>query len=151
MSDGKEDLGKGNDYFLGSDEIGKEPFTKSRPIRKNKRHTIGKLGNGILRPKKSYIKGGKDFAPKIYFGKTYKPQLTDTAKTQELVKQIEDSIQARIDKAKAATKQETEIEKSEKKPMNKKLKGGLIAGAIILVIAGIVYVSKKRSTKLKTA
>jgi len=151
MREGETNRGTGNDYFLGVEQTGKKPFTESQPIRKRQIHTIGKLGNGILRPKKSYIKFGKVFVPKKPVIRTSKSSLSDEQKTKDLAKQIADSIQARIDGVKAKEQQTEDTAKTESTGMSKALKGSLIAGGIILFIAGIVIVSRKKSQKLKTA
>jgi len=147
----KKILKNGNDYFLGSKEGGLNPFTESQPIRKKRRQTIGNLGTGILRPPKREIKHYITKKPIQPFAKPLKSSLSDSAKTQELAKQIADSIQARIDKATIVNQHAKEADKSKSEPMNKFLKGGLIASAFLAVVIGVVIYSKKKVPKLKTA
>lgn len=152
MRERAKNTDNGNDYFLGAERVEKKPFTISQPIRKKKVHTIGKLGTGMLRPPKTKLKVDRNQKNIRHYTLNSKSALTDSNTTKQMVKQIEDSIQARIDKAKAAEKEKAQVEKDqeEMKPMNSTLKYSLIAGAFILVIGGIVLIARKKSIKTKT-
>ena len=150
MRERRKKRNKGNDYFLGGETVGKEPFTISQPIRKKKVYTIGKLGNGILRPKNRTLGQqleSKDISPNYQDSLV---QLTNKDSTAKLAEQIATSIQNRIDEAALKKDAENPIteEVSKKSPV---IIGTMIVGG--LIVTGIlIYVFKKaKKPTLKTA
>jgi len=136
------------DHFINEQLLIDEPFTFGRTNRNSRRRTIGKLGNGILRPKYRTV-GGNSKQDSIPSTTQHLFKMTDQDTTEKISQQIATSIQNRIDKAALENQeQKATIEPSSKK--SKVITTVVIVGGIIA--AGIlIYVFKKSTPKnLKT-
>lgn len=124
---GDKNKNAGNDYFLSPNK-GFDASVINKKIVRTEQNGFGGLGDGILRPKSSQFS-----TPPISIDNNrrylFKPMgaLSEKEKTDQLSKQIADSIQARID---AAAKNDVNSTNLEQAATDKK---GMPVGIIITI------------------
>lgn len=134
------------DDFINEELLIEEPFSFDRRFTSTRKRTIGKLGNGILRPKYRTItsQSNQDITRPLSAQNLLK--LTDKDKTEKLSQQVATSIQNRIDKATLENQEQQVTTESNSKKSNT-ITGILIVSGLI-VTSILIYVFK-RSTPLK--
>ncbi len=134
--------GLGDGFLLQG--IGKKPFNLSEPIREKRGYTIGKFNMPRINPP---LFAGVDIVKPPSLQNS--PKLTDKEKTELLAKQIADSIQARIDKARLE-EIENQKAKDEESQKTSRFSPLLIIGTVLVGGLLIFIAYKHFKPKLKT-
>jgi hypothetical protein len=139
-----------SDHFINEELLSTEPLKFDQVFNQSRRRTIGKLGNGILRPGKSKLPKEEKFDNSLHSGSAF---LRPTKKNEldQLSGKIATSIQNRIDKATLEKREQAKAEK----PTSKKshivtvtiILSGLIASGILIYVFRRSAPSKPKTVK----